>query len=165
MGWVKYVLLLFIISASYIACAEKPQKSTSPAPTPALPIIEEFYCNPQGVLPRFLSTLKWVVTGATMVSIDQGINYVAPTGERIIYLTENTTYTLTATNAAGTVTRTALIYACQGCGCYPSKLTRGEWWEVYVDTVDCFDLRYPSMWIIDKERFATVNRLAGGVLS
>jgi hypothetical protein len=48
------------------------------------------------------STLDWSVTGATSMSIDQGVGTVAGLSVSVSP-TATTTYTLTATNAAGTV--------------------------------------------------------------
>ena len=45
------------------------------------------------------ANLSWVVTGATSVSINQGIGSIALSGHRIVIPTETTTYTLTASNA------------------------------------------------------------------
>ncbi|MBM3862423.1 MAG: hypothetical protein FJ385_00505 [Verrucomicrobia bacterium] len=54
------------------------------------------------------ATLSWSVTGADAVSIS-GIGDVAAEGSQVVSPTADTTYTLTATNAAGTKTRPATI--------------------------------------------------------
>jgi RHS repeat-associated protein len=54
------------------------------------------------------STLAWDVTGATSLHIDQNLGEVAPTDRgslEVANLQTTTTYTLTATNAAGSVTQ------------------------------------------------------------
>lgn len=53
--------------------------------------------------------LAWDVTGATSLSINQGVGVVSPTttGSATASVTATTTFTLSATNTAGTVTATA----------------------------------------------------------
>ncbi len=55
------------------------------------------------------STLSWTTSGATSVSIDQGIGTMAATGAQLVAPTATTTYTLTATNSAGATTSTAVV--------------------------------------------------------
>lgn len=56
-------------------------------------------------------TLAWVVTGATTLSIDQGVGSVSPvtSGNATAQVTATTTFTLTATNSGGTSTSTAKV--------------------------------------------------------
>lgn len=56
------------------------------------------------------ANLSWTVTGATSVSINQGIGSVALTGQRIIIPITTTTYTLTASNAITSKQASAVIY-------------------------------------------------------
>ncbi|MFA5103324.1 MAG: hypothetical protein WC525_09250 [Candidatus Thermoplasmatota archaeon] len=55
------------------------------------------------------ANLSWVVISADTVTIDNGIGSVALTGHRLIQPTQNTTYTLTASNATSTKSATAVI--------------------------------------------------------
>ena len=56
------------------------------------------------------ATLSWKVTGATTLSINQGIGAVAaPEGTHVVSPAVQTTYTLTATNVTGTSTATVTI--------------------------------------------------------
>ncbi len=55
------------------------------------------------------STLTWTTTNATSVTIDQSIGTVAANGSVPVTPGGTTTYTLTASNAAGTVTRSATV--------------------------------------------------------
>jgi hypothetical protein len=61
-------------------------------------IISSFEVNPDGINPGESAYLTWVVTGATLVSIDNGIGNVTLAGNKSIWPTETTTYTLTASN-------------------------------------------------------------------
>ncbi len=55
------------------------------------------------------STLEWSSTNATSVSISPGIGSVAASGTRSVYPTSTTTYTITATNPAGSDTDQATV--------------------------------------------------------
>jgi hypothetical protein len=56
------------------------------------------------------ATLSWKVTGATSLSINQGIGSVAaPEGSQVVSPAAQTTYTLTATNSTGTSTAVVTI--------------------------------------------------------
>ncbi len=85
----------------------------TPAPNPMPPVgtpsvIREFSSTPSAIIAGGTSTLLWNVTGANSVSIDQGIGLVDVAGTRIVSPTISTVYTISATNAAGTVTRSAM---------------------------------------------------------
>jgi len=73
------------------------------------PVIDSFAASPGSISPGEPSTLSWGVSGAETVSIDQGIGSVALSGNRPVAPVATTTYTLTATNAAGSVTATARV--------------------------------------------------------
>ena len=73
------------------------------------PTIDSFYASPGSISSGGSSTLSWSVSGATTVSMDQGIGYVALTGTWVVSPSTTTTYTLTATSDAGSVTATAHI--------------------------------------------------------
>ena len=93
-----FSLLLFFISS----CG-----GVTPGADP--PTISSFTANPVSVTEGDSSTLSWVVTGATTVSINQGIGAVALSGSVLVSPTATTTYTLTATNSAGTITATVTV--------------------------------------------------------
>jgi hypothetical protein len=69
----------------------------------------EFSSNPSTINAGGTSTLLWNVTGATSVSIDQGIGQVNVAGTRVLSPTKSTAYTISATNSAGTVIRSSAI--------------------------------------------------------
>jgi len=74
------------------------------------PRIIQFSAVPQTIASGQSSTLLWVVENATNVSINNGVgNNVSLGGTQAVSPTANTTYTLTATNAAGSVTSTATV--------------------------------------------------------
>lgn len=74
----------------------------------AAPVIASFSATPSHVSAGQSSTLAWVVTGATSLSIDQGVGSVAGTSVAVSPA-HTTSYTLTATNAFGSVTASLTV--------------------------------------------------------
>ncbi|MCX6875879.1 MAG: hypothetical protein NTW21_19020 [Verrucomicrobia bacterium] len=68
-----------------------------------------FTANPTGVLSGGSSTLTWSVVNADTISIDNGIDTVAPSGSLTVTPSTTTTYTITATGPKGTRTKTATV--------------------------------------------------------
>jgi len=77
--------------------------------TAGAPVVNSFDANPGSISLGASSTLSWNVSGATTVSIDQGIGSVALTGTRVVSPSTTMVYTLTATNAGGSITATAQV--------------------------------------------------------
>lgn len=77
------------------------QLTVTPAPTP--PIISSFTANPTTIISGQSTTLAWTVTGATSLSIDNGVGSVTGLSSQLVApgLPGTYTYTLTATNAVG----------------------------------------------------------------
>jgi hypothetical protein len=84
-------------------------KTTMTVVIKVLPLINAFSANPISITTGGSSMLSWNVSGATTVTIDHGIGTFTPTGNRTVSPTTTTTYTLTASNAAGNVTATAQV--------------------------------------------------------
>ncbi len=76
--------------------------------SPVLPVISSFSASPNSISTGQSSTLSWVVSGSTSLSLSQGIGTVTGT-TKTISPTSTTTYVLTATNAAGSVTASATV--------------------------------------------------------
>jgi RHS repeat-associated protein len=69
------------------------------------PTVVSFSANPGTIISGGSSTLSWTITNATSASIDHGIGSVNPgSGSVDVSPASNTTYTLTATNGAGSST-------------------------------------------------------------
>ena len=77
---------------------------------PKPPSILLFTATPSEINSGGSSTLKWDVQDATSVAIDQGVGEVAANGSKELSPSKTIAYTLTATNAGGTVTRSVVIY-------------------------------------------------------
>jgi hypothetical protein len=74
------------------------------------PTITSFSTNPTTIDSGGSSTLSWVTTGATSISISPGtFTSTSASGSTSVSPTATTTYTLTATNAAGSTTTTATV--------------------------------------------------------
>lgn len=78
-------------------------------PATNLPVIDSFSANPPSVAAGQSSTLQWNVTGATSVSINQGVGPVSSSGMQLVSPAATTSYTLTATNSYGSVTREVTV--------------------------------------------------------
>jgi len=77
--------------------------------TRQLPVVNSFDANPPSISAGGSSTLTWNISGAASVIIDQGVGNVALTGSRAVAPSATTTYTLTATNASGSITATCQV--------------------------------------------------------
>ena len=84
--------------------------TTTPPPPPAAPVVAQFTAEPSSIQRGQSATLRWEVTGTTTgVSIDQTIGTVQNTGNRRVFPSDSTTYTLTATGPGGTTTASATV--------------------------------------------------------
>jgi len=96
-------------------------KETPPPPkVVAKPIVKFFSAEPTTIERGQASSLKWEITGAESVSINQGLGVVgnaAPggatpaviSGNRSVFPGSTTTYTLTASNSGGSVTESVTV--------------------------------------------------------
>ena len=109
------LLLLLILIPGCIIVQTPPSAITPPVGT--APVIIIFSSNPSTINSGGTSTLLWNVTGATSVSIDQGIGMVDAAGTRIVSPAASTTYTITASNSNGSVT--AQVTVTIGTGSLP----------------------------------------------
>ena len=73
------------------------------------PVVATFNINPSTIDVGQSATLQWNVTGATSVTIDQGIGQVPPVGSRIVSPYMTTTYNLTASSSCCTVNKSVVL--------------------------------------------------------
>src|SRR5689334_16266739 len=84
--------------------------STPEAPKPVAPTVAQFSAEPTSIQRGQSATLRWEVSGnVTSVSIDNAIGTVQNTGNRRVFPTDSTTYTLTATGPGGSITASATV--------------------------------------------------------
>jgi len=89
---------------------EPPPTRVEPPPAPSAPVVAQFTAEPTSIQRGQSSTLRWQVNGnATAVSVDQTIGTVQNTGNRRVFPSESTTYTLTATGPGGSTTASATV--------------------------------------------------------
>ena len=75
----------------------------------APPVVSVFSANPASIGSGQSAVLQWNVTGATSITINHDVGEVSPSGSIAVSPSENTTYTLTATSTAGSVTAAAVV--------------------------------------------------------
>jgi hypothetical protein len=83
-------------------------------PPSSLPAVNSFSAAPASILVGAVITLSWNVSGATTVFIDQGVGVVAAAGSTSVAPGVSTSYTLTATNSAGSVTAATQVVVNSG---------------------------------------------------
>jgi peptidoglycan-associated lipoprotein len=96
------------------ACQKKvppppPPPPPQAAPPAAKPTLNYFTAEPTSVTSGQPSSLRWSVTDANSVTIDNQIGQVSPNGRRGVYPTATTTYHLSATGPGGTVEGDATV--------------------------------------------------------
>jgi hypothetical protein len=101
-------------STTYTLSATNATGSTTSSATVTVtpkspPVITSFIANPGSITAGQSSTLQWNVTGATSVTIDQGIGTVSSTGTVPITPIKGITFSLVAINSAGSTTATATV--------------------------------------------------------
>ena len=109
-----FVATLLLVTAA--GCHKKvpppPPPPPQPAPAPQAapkPVINYFNAEPTTVSVGQPSSLRWSVTDATSIQIDNGIGEVSPNGRRGVYPTATTTYHLTANGPGGTAEADASV--------------------------------------------------------
>ena len=94
---IKVILIFLIIILMASGC-------TGVAPSSdTLPVISTFTTTPESITTGESSTLSWDVSGAVTVTVGSKIGSAALTRTSVVSPATTTTYTLTATNAAGSV--------------------------------------------------------------
>ncbi|MBV9154997.1 MAG: OmpA family protein [Acidobacteriaceae bacterium] len=102
---------MLVLAAGCHKKAPPPPPPPPPVVTPQAnkPTVAYFTAEPTTVSSGQPSSLRWSVTDATSVQIDNGIGAVSPNGRRAVYPTGTTTYTLTATGPSGSTDAQATV--------------------------------------------------------
>ena len=108
-GAVVLCLLLLMLAGGCKKKAPMTPPPPPPPPPPAAAPTATLSASPTTIERGQSSTLSWTTTGATAVSIDQGIGDVSTSGSRSVSPSSSTTYTLTAKGEGGSTTATARI--------------------------------------------------------
>ena len=98
------------LSAQEVVDTYNAAGSTLP-PAGSLPAISSVSASPSSITPGHSSTLAWSVSGATSLSIDNGVGSQTslPSGSTSVSPQATTTYTLTANNSSGSATASATV--------------------------------------------------------
>jgi len=113
--WITLSLAMFAAGCKKKAPPPPPPPPPPPVvtptpPPPSAPTVAQFTAEPTSIQRGQSSTLRWEVTGnVTSVSIDQTIGTVQNTGNRRVFPSDSTTYTLTATGPGGNTTASATV--------------------------------------------------------
>jgi peptidoglycan-associated lipoprotein len=118
------------------ACGKKapipppPPSPSASSPTgapsgPGVPVIAEFSVEPTAIERGQSAVLRWNVTGANNVAIDNGFGTVPPSGTQRVTPTASTTYKLTAMGPAGDANATATLTV-TGPAAPPPAVTRNR---------------------------------------
>jgi phospholipase C len=92
-------------TTTYTITATNGTATATATATVTAPLGVTLTANPVNIAPGGQSTLTWVSTGASTLSIDNGVGVVTGASNHIaVSPTQNTTYTITATDAQGNVT-------------------------------------------------------------
>ena len=108
------LIVLCLILTSCVTLVMAPPEQGGSAP-----VINVFEANPGDITAGTVSMIRWDVSNATSVTIDQNIGTVTPSGSTSVSPGTTTTYTLTATNTTGSARRGA-IAAISSCPAFPS---------------------------------------------
>ena len=100
----RYFGFLVLVCLAAYTC-----KSNLGSDAQKLPTITSFYAIPETIAKGESVTLHWSIKDVITASIDHAVGPIDADGERAASPTENTTYTLTAVNGAGSVTKTASV--------------------------------------------------------
>jgi peptidoglycan-associated lipoprotein len=111
--WIAIVLAVFASGCKKKAAPPPPPppppKQEVAPPPPAAPDIAEFSAEPSSIERGQSSTLKWSVSNANQITIDNGVGTVQASGSKGVYPNDTTTYTLRASGPGGTLSKTATV--------------------------------------------------------
>ena len=111
--WIAILLAVFAAGCKKKAAPPPPPppppKAEVAPPPPAAPDIAEFSAEPSSIERGQSSTLKWSVSNANQITIDNGVGTVQASGSKGVYPNETTTYTLRASGPGGTLSKTATV--------------------------------------------------------
>jgi peptidoglycan-associated lipoprotein len=112
------LLLLSALVLFAVGCGKKvpppppppPPPPVTPAPPPAAAaVINSFTAEPSTIEAGQSSTLRWSISNATDMTIDQGVGAVQSSGQRQVFPRASTSYTLTAKGPGGMDSRSVTV--------------------------------------------------------
>ena len=120
LGKLSALLLALALLVFAAGCKKKvpppppppPAARETPPPPPSTPgrsVINSFTVEPSTIQRGQSATLRWSISNATDMRIDQGIGAVQSNGSRQVFPSATTTYTLVANGPGGSDTKTATV--------------------------------------------------------
>src|SRR5579862_7631843 len=116
---VGMLLLLSTLVLFAVGCGKKkvppppppppPTQQPTPTATAAAPVINSFTAEPSTVEAGQSSTLRWSISGATDMTINNGVGAVQSNGMRQVFPRASTSYTLTARGPGGMDSRSVNV--------------------------------------------------------
>src|SRR5579884_2189764 len=110
------LLMMLALLFSAAGCKKKtppppppPVQQAPPPPPPSKPTINSFTAEPTSIEQGQSSTLRWSVSNATDITIDQGVGAVQSEGTRAVQPNATTTYTLAVRGPGGTDSRSVTV--------------------------------------------------------
>jgi peptidoglycan-associated lipoprotein len=112
------LLLLSALVLFAVGCKKKvppppppppPTPTATTTPPPAGPVINSFTAEPSTIEAGQSSTLRWSITGATDMNIDNGVGAVQSSGQRQVFPRASTSYTLTVRGPGGMDSRSVTV--------------------------------------------------------
>lgn len=113
---VSAVLMALALLIFAAGCKKKPPPPPPPPPaiheTPPAPpkaVINSFTVEPSTIEKGQAATLRWSISNATDMAVDQGVGAVQSEGSRQVFPTATTTYTLAVHGPGGDDSKTATV--------------------------------------------------------
>jgi len=113
---VSAVLMALTLLIFAAGCKKKPPPppppppaAVAPPPAPPAAVINSFTIEPSTIEKGQAATLRWSVSNATDMAIDQGVGAVQSEGTKQVFPTSTTTYTLSVHGPGGSDSKTATV--------------------------------------------------------
>lgn len=98
-----------------------PSSSSAPPETTPQPVIRSFTAEPTRIERGQASTLRWSISNATDMRLDQGLGPVQSQGTRQVFPSATTTYTLIANGPGGSDTKSVTVEVASGVAPPPTS--------------------------------------------
>lgn len=128
----RIIFSVIVVCALFGSCKNTPTTPTpTPTPTKVYPIIDSFTASRTHIFSNSSVTLSWSTTDATRIIITPIIGDVAVSGTKQVTLTETTTFTLTAENNDGAVTKQVQVIVDLQDPCKTIAIAYYAWYSTY----------------------------------
>ncbi len=158
----KLITLVLLVLLSVVGCTGAPITISTQGGQPS---IISFNAEQASISAGQSANLSWNVTGATTITIDQGIGNVALTGTRAVTPAATTTYTLTALSAAGTATATTQVIVTGASATPPSTPAEPPAVDYFIASPSVISTGDSAIlgWSVSNATSITINNGVGSV--